>query len=84
MLGKLERWTETNGGFKMVEKTYSIPKISCGHCVATIEREVGALPGVGTVTGDVAAKKVTVVYQEDAVLSQVEETLKEIGYPPAA
>jgi len=68
----------------MTEKTYSIPNISCGHCVATIEREVGALQGVDTVTGDVDGKQVTVACGDETGLSQWEEVLKEIGYPPAA
>ena len=68
----------------MAKKTYSIPNISCGHCVATIEREVGAVPGVNSVTGEVEGKRVTVVCEDEGTLSQVETVLKEIGYPPAA
>jgi len=67
----------------MSSKTYSVPNISCGHCVATIEREVGAVSGVESVKGDVDSKQVIVLYDDEAVLSRVEETLKEIGYPPA-
>ncbi len=66
----------------MSSKTYDVPNISCGHCVATIEREVSAVPGVNSVKGDVDSKQVTILYEDEAVLSRVEETLKEIGYPP--
>jgi len=51
--------------------------------VATIEREVGAVSGVESVKGDVDSKQVIVLYDDEAVLSRVEDTLKEIGYPPA-
>jgi len=67
----------------MSSKTYSVPNISCGHCVATIERELGAVPGVESVKGDLAAKQVTIVYEVESVLPRVEEVLDEIGYPPA-
>ena len=36
----------------MSSKTVSIPSISCGHCVATIEREIGALAGVQVASAD--------------------------------
>ncbi len=67
----------------MSSKTYSVPNISCHHCVATIERELGVVPGVETVKGDLEAKQVTVEYNAESVLPRVEEVLQEIGYPPA-
>jgi copper chaperone len=68
----------------MSSKVYSVPNISCRHCVATIEREVAAVPRVEMVKGDLESKQVTVTYQDEAVLKKVEELLKEIGYPAAA
>jgi copper chaperone len=67
----------------MSSKTYSVPNISCRHCVATIERELGAVTGVESVKGDLATKQVTVEYGAESVLPRVEEVLQEIGYPPA-
>jgi len=67
----------------MSSKTYSVPNISCGHCVATIERELGAVPGVESVKGDLSAKQVAIAYDVESVLPRVEEVLQEIGYPPA-
>lgn len=67
----------------MSSKTYNVPNISCGHCVATIERELDAVPGVRAVKGDVDSKRVTVLYDDEAVASQVEKVLEEIGYPAA-
>jgi copper ion binding protein len=69
----------------MTTKTVSVPGISCGHCVATIEREVGELAGVGAVKADQAARKVTISWDPDATdWVVIEEHLKEINYPPSA
>ena len=67
----------------MSSKVYSVPNISCRHCVATIERELGAVQGVESVQGELETKQVTVSYDDEAVLARVEEVLQEIGYPPA-
>jgi len=45
----------------------------------TIKREVGALPGVSSVEGEVETQEVTVVYDGERALEKVIETLKEIG-----
>lgn len=58
------------------------PDISCGHCVATITRALGALDGVSRVETSEATKRVTVEYDPDRVsLDQIEATLDEEGYP---
>lgn len=44
----------------MSEIRYSVPEISCEHCVTAISGEVGRIQGVQNVTVDVAAKLVTV------------------------
>ncbi|MFI6514847.1 heavy-metal-associated domain-containing protein [Spirillospora sp. NPDC050679] len=44
----------------MSEIRYSVPEISCGHCVNAISGEVRQVPGVSQVTVDVDAKTVTV------------------------
>ena len=40
--------------------TYTVPNISCVHCVHTIKTEVGELNGVKSVEADLESKKVTV------------------------
>ena len=67
----------------MASRTLKVPNISCEHCIRTIKREVGAVPGVSAVEGDVGSKEVTVVYDEEETLEKAIETLEEIGYPPA-
>ena len=63
--------------------SYTIPNISCHHCVHTIKTEIGELAGVLTVEGDVQSKKVSVTYEAPATPEQIESVLTEIEYPPA-
>ena len=65
----------------MTTKTYHVPAISCGHCVATIERELKQLEGVLGVKAEQEPKRVTVQVADDSLLPQIEQTLVEIGYP---
>jgi copper chaperone CopZ len=69
----------------MTTKTVNVPNISCGHCVMTIEREVGGLAGVSEVKADQATKNVTVSWDPDATQwDAIEDLMKEINYAPAA
>jgi copper chaperone len=65
----------------MEEKTVNIPTITCGHCVMTIEREVGGLEGVKSVEGDKNTKKVTIKWDPPTTWEKITGTLKEVGYP---
>jgi copper chaperone len=67
----------------MESKTFTVPNISCGHCVHTIESELGELEGVKNVKADEASKHVTVEWNVPASLDKIVSTLKEINYPPA-
>jgi copper chaperone len=68
----------------MTTETFSVPKISCDHCVMTIKRELEALDGVVSVAGNSTAKEITVSYQSDGDLARIRETMDEIGYPVAS
>lgn len=67
----------------MNQKTFSIPRISCGHCVRTIERELASLAGVRRTEGDPGGKTVTVAWEAPADEEAIRARLREIGYPPA-
>ena len=67
----------------MTTKTYTVPAISCGHCTATIERELKFVAGLESVKAEQESKLVTVEVQSDDVLVEVEKLLEEIGYPAA-
>jgi copper chaperone len=68
----------------MTEKTFHVPSISCGHCVNTIQREVGELPGVASVAADESSKRVTLAW-DDAATSwdEVVALMEEINFPVA-
>ena len=67
----------------MENTTFSIPNISCDHCVMTIQRELGEIKGIGEVEGDAKTKEITVQWDLPATLEKIKSTLKEINYPAA-
>lgn len=62
--------------------TYSIPNISCGHCVHTIKTEVSDLAGVKTVEASPETKQAVISFDTPATEEQIVSLLKEINYPP--
>jgi copper chaperone CopZ len=64
--------------------TYTIPNISCMHCVHTIKTEVSDLEGVKSVDANAQTKQTVVVFDAPATEEKIVELLKEINYPPAA
>ena len=66
----------------MTTVKYSVPNISCGHCVHTIQMEVSDLAGVAQVEASPATKEVTVVFDAPATEEQIIALMKEINYPP--
>ena len=67
----------------MEKKTFSIPNISCGHCVMSIKNELVELDGVSTVEGSPETKSIEVEWEAPASEEKIKETLKEINYPAA-
>jgi len=65
----------------MDKKTFSIPNISCGHCVMSIKNELGELDGVKTVAGDPETQSIEVEWEAPATEDRIKDTLKEINYP---
>ena len=68
----------------MTTVTYSVPNISCGHCVHTIQTEVTDLAGIKSVKADVETKKVEIEFEAPASEDSIKTLLKEINYPVAA
>ncbi len=62
--------------------TYTIPNISCMHCVHTIKTEVGDLAGVKSVDANAQTKQTTITFDSPATEQQIIELLKEINYAP--
>jgi len=67
----------------MTKDTFSIPNISCGHCVNTIKNELSELEGIKSVEGSPEAKTVDVEWEAPASLDKIKDTLKEINFPAA-
>ena len=63
--------------------TYTVPGISCNHCVHTIQNELSEVSGVKSVKADLATKKVVVTFDTPATPESLVKTLTEINYPPA-
>jgi copper chaperone len=58
---------------------YSVPEMSCGHCVAAIEKAVRSLDDAAKISCDLAAKTINVesAASQDAVMAR----LAAEGYP---
>jgi copper chaperone CopZ len=66
----------------MQTKTFKVPNISCGHCVHTVQSEVGELPGVKKVVAVENTKMVTVEWEAPQSWENIRALLTEINYPP--
>jgi copper chaperone CopZ len=65
----------------MNRRTFTIPNISCGHCVNAIRQELEAVSGVSRVEGDPSAKQITVEFDDSLPTGTILDLLTEIGYP---
>lgn len=68
----------------MTTVTYSIPNISCGHCVHTIQTEISDVEGVKSVNANQETKKVEIVFDLPASEEKIKALLLLINYPVAA
>jgi copper chaperone len=67
----------------MLNKTLSVPNISCMHCAQHIRKGLSNLPGLSAIEVDVPKKLVLVTYDSEATLPAIEAALSEMGYPVA-
>ena len=65
----------------MEKRTFSVPNISCGHCVMTIKNELSDIKGVHKVEGNSGNRQITVEWDMPATLDKIKSVLKEINYP---
>ncbi len=66
----------------MQKRTVAIPNISCGHCVHTIESELGDLAGVVSVKADQSSRSVEITWNNPLSWEEIKHLLTEINYPP--
>jgi len=67
----------------MESKSYTVPNISCGHCVHTIQTELRDLKGISRVEVSQADKRVAVDFESPATDEGIRTALAEIDYPVA-
>lgn len=67
----------------MNSTTLTVNKISCGHCVKTIESELSELGGIQRVQASNETKQVIVEWDAPADETKIRDLLEEIGYPAA-
>ncbi|MEU8424233.1 copper ion binding protein [Micromonospora sp. NPDC048835] len=64
----------------MVNTTYQVQGMTCGHCVSAVSAEVGAIEGVRDVQVDLAAGRVTVSSEQPLDTAVVRAAVDEAGY----
>ena len=69
----------------MKEATFKVPEMSCGHCKAAIEGELGRLSGVEHSNADLEKGVVEVRYDEGLVSAdELKGAIEDAGYIVAA
>ncbi|MFF4876852.1 MULTISPECIES: heavy-metal-associated domain-containing protein [unclassified Micromonospora] len=64
----------------MVNTTYQVQGMTCGHCVSAVSAEVGAITGVSDVQVDLATGRVTVNSDQPLDVETVRAAVDEAGY----
>ena len=69
----------------MIEATFHVPEMSCGHCKAAIEGELNKLSGVEYSNANVEEGTVKVSYEEARVSEeQLKGAIEHAGYAVTA
>jgi len=64
--------------------TYKVDGMTCGHCVAAVSTEVAAVPGVETVTVDLATGALTITSTAPVDVDVLRAAVDEAGYQLAS
>jgi copper ion binding protein len=64
----------------MITEKFSVPGISCHHCVNAINEEVAALEGVHSVQAVLENKTVTVEHSDSVSTEAIIAAINEAGY----
>jgi copper chaperone len=65
-------------------QTYRVTGMTCGHCVAAVQQEVGAIADVLDVAVDLTAGRVTVGSGRELTTAEVAAAIDEAGYQLAS
>jgi copper chaperone len=66
------------------ERVYSVPDVSCQHCVSAITKELTQIDGVRNVDVDLEKKTVTVDAAESVPEERIREGIDEAGFDIAS
>ena len=61
-------------------KEFTVPTMSCQHCVNAITKEVSGLQGVQNVKVDLGTKRVSVQANDNVSTETIVEAINEAGY----
>lgn len=61
-------------------KEFTVPTMSCQHCVNAITKEVSGLQGVQNVKVDLGTKRVSVQASDNVSTETIVEAINEAGY----
>jgi copper chaperone len=65
----------------MIDRTFTVPEMSCGHCKAAVEGELSKLAGVERSNADLEKGTVEVSYDEDRVSEErLKGAIEDAGY----
>ena len=64
----------------MATSTYTVTGMSCGHCVSSVQKEIGGIEGVTGVDVDLASGRVEVTSQAPVSDAAIAAAVDEAGY----
>lgn len=64
----------------MIEQTYTVDGMACGHCAGFVTEEIERVPGVTAVAVDVDTGTVTVTSERTLDSTAVRTAVEEAGY----
>lgn len=68
----------------MASSTYTVTGMTCGHCVASVQKEIGRIDGVTGVEVDLASGRVQVESANPVDRAAVAAAVDEAGYQLAS
>lgn len=67
-----------------MKQTLTVEGMSCGHCKNAVEKAVKGLPGVSVAEVDLAAKSLTVEFDENVTsFAEIKAAIEDAGYTVA-
>jgi copper chaperone len=66
------------------QQTFHVNGMTCGHCVAAVTEEVGAITGVTDVAVELVSGRVTVGSGREVTVAEVSAAIDEAGYELAS